>query len=114
MTEVHGGENVELRRYWRLLRYAARYGPGWALIAVVTLLSTGLTLLQPWPMQILVDHVLGRRPMSAGLARIAGLLPGAASSGGLLAYVAVAGLGIFAIESAVDVVLTVAWIRVGQ
>src|SRR5207245_6717688 len=43
-----------------------------------------------------------------------GPLPAADTSGGLLAWIIVAGLGIFAVASAADVLLTRTWIRVGQ
>ena len=45
--------------YRQLLRYALPYWRGWILIVFVTLLSTAFGLLQPWPMKVLVDNVLG-------------------------------------------------------
>src|SRR5687767_636377 len=60
------------RAYRRLFCYAAPYRRGWAGIAAGTLLTTVLSLVQPWPIKILVDHVLGDAPMSAALARVAG------------------------------------------
>jgi ATP-binding cassette subfamily B protein len=99
-----------VRRYRRILRYALPYWRGWALIAGVTLLSEAVSLLQPWPMKILADHVLGHDPAPAGLA----LLPGASSPDGLLVWVVLAGLILFAMTSVSDVVLTFGWIRVGQ
>jgi ATP-binding cassette subfamily B protein/subfamily B ATP-binding cassette protein MsbA len=101
------------RSLW-LLRYALPYRRGWALIVVVTLLSTAFGLLTPWPMKILVDHVLGQEAMPAELARLIALLPGGGSPEGLLAWVALAGLAIFALNSAIEVVLTWSWIVVGQ
>jgi ATP-binding cassette subfamily B protein/subfamily B ATP-binding cassette protein MsbA len=103
-----------MKKYRYLLRYAAPYWGGWVLIVVVTLLSTAFALLTPWPMKILVDHVLGQKPMPETLARGAALLPGADTPTGLLAWVVLAGLGVFAAGSAAEVILTCAWIRVGQ
>jgi ATP-binding cassette subfamily B protein/subfamily B ATP-binding cassette protein MsbA len=103
-----------LKRYGRLLRYLRPYWRGRALIVAVTLLSIGFGLLQPWPMKILLDNVLGGQPLPETLARILALLPGTATPEGLLPWVALAGLGVFAANSAVDVILTVAWIKVGQ
>ncbi|MDP9373230.1 MAG: ABC transporter transmembrane domain-containing protein, partial [Chloroflexota bacterium] len=103
-----------MSRYRRLLRYAIPYRRGWALILAVTLLSTAFGLLQPWPLKILVDHVFGQQPLSEPLRRAIGALPGARTSGGQLAWVALAGLVIFAVDSALDVILTMSWIRVGQ
>jgi ATP-binding cassette subfamily B protein/subfamily B ATP-binding cassette protein MsbA len=103
-----------LRKYQRLLRYAVSGWRGWVLIVAVTLFSSAAALLQPWPMQILLDHVLSRAPMPASLAWVVHLLPGGETARGLLVWVVLAGLGIFAINSTADVILTRAWIRVGQ
>jgi ABC-type multidrug transport system fused ATPase/permease subunit len=102
-----------LDRYRRLLRYAAPYRTGWAVIVLVTLLSSLVALLQPWPMKILVDHVLDDQ-ISETLAPWVGLLPGAATATGLLAWVVLAGLGIAAANTATEAILTWYWIRVGQ
>jgi ABC-type multidrug transport system fused ATPase/permease subunit len=80
----------------------------------VTALSTGVTLLQPWPMQVVVDHVLARTPPSGLVARLAAVLPGAARPTGLLAWAVVAGLALFGLHAAVDAVLARRWVRVGQ
>jgi ABC-type multidrug transport system fused ATPase/permease subunit len=103
-----------LRRYHSLLRYAAADRKGWTLIVAVTLVSSLVGLLQPWPMQVVVDYVLSGRDVPAWLAAVVGLLPGADSPHGLLAWAALAGLLFFATQSAVDVILTRGWIRVGQ
>ena len=100
--------------YARLLRYAVPHWRGWAGIAGATALSTGVTLLQPWPMQVVVDHVLARTPPSGVVARLAAVLPGAARPTGLLAWAVVAGLALFGLHAAVDAVLARRWVRVGQ
>src|SRR5438552_3090908 len=46
-------------RYRHLLGYVRNYRTGWLLLAVVTLLNIPFALLQPWPMKLLVDNVLG-------------------------------------------------------
>jgi ATP-binding cassette subfamily B protein/subfamily B ATP-binding cassette protein MsbA len=96
------------------LRYALTDGRGWALIGVATLLSSALGLLEPWPLKVFVDHVLRHAPLAEPLARLVRILPGAGTGPGLLAWVVLAGLGVFALSSAVDVLLTRAWLRVGQ
>ncbi|HEX9989334.1 MAG TPA: ABC transporter ATP-binding protein [Chloroflexia bacterium] len=103
-----------MKRYLQLLRYAAPYRRGWALILVVSLLSTAFSLLQPWPMKVLVDNVLGGSDPSGILQGVLDLLPGAGSPGGLLAWVVLAGLVVFVANSAFEVALTFAWIKVGQ
>jgi ATP-binding cassette subfamily B protein len=103
-----------MRRYRRLLGYAIPHWVGWLFIVVVTLLSTGFALAQPWPMKILVDQVLGNQAMTGLIGSVTKLLPGTGSRQGLLVWVVLAGLLIFAVNSALDVILTFAWIRVGQ
>ncbi len=101
-------------RYTRLFQYAAPYWRGWALIVVATLASTACALVQPWPMKVLVDHVLGSAPMGEVLLGLQAWLPGAGSRQGLLAWVVAAGLLIFALNAVVDVALTMTWTRVGR
>lgn len=101
-------------RYRRLLRYARPYWRAWVVIAAITLLSTCLAVVQPWPMKLLVDNVLGGAPVTGGAANVMSNLPGAATRGGLLAWVVGASLAIFALNAAAEVVLTWSWIRAGQ
>jgi ATP-binding cassette, subfamily B, bacterial len=101
-------------RYRTLIRYVLARWRGWLLIALLTLLSATASVLQPWPVKLLVDNVIGRAPLPALLARAATIVPGADTAHGLLGWVAASGLIIFALNSAVDVVLTLAWVRVGQ
>src|SRR5262249_56911164 len=53
-------------------------------------------------------------PRTWALALVVQLLPGADSAAGLLIWVVLAGLAVFAVNSVSDVVLTFAWIRIGQ
>ena len=97
-------------RYRTLLSYAWPYRRGWAAIVVATLLTTAVGLLGPWPLKLLVDNVLGDKPLPAALASV----PGSGSPETLLLWVVAGGLAIFAAAAALDVVLTYLWIRVGQ
>jgi ABC-type multidrug transport system fused ATPase/permease subunit len=105
---------TNIRRYIRLSRYAHRYRREWALIVVVTLLSSCFSIVQPWPMKILVDHVLGNVPLPQTLRRALELLLIGDSTQALLLLVVLAGLAIFAFNSAIEAILTLAWIKVGQ
>ena len=96
------------------MRYAVPYRSSWAIIVAATLCSSALSLAQPWPLQVLVDHVFGDAPMNAVVAAIVAVLPHADAPSGLLAWVVVAGLGIFAVNSAVDVVVASQWTSVGR
>ena len=98
----------------RLLAYAAPHWRAWLAIAAVTLLSTLLSLLQPWPLKILVDQVLGDMPASGTLARVIAGAPGAATRTGLLGWVVAAGLVIFLVNTAVESVLSLQWTTAGR
>jgi ATP-binding cassette subfamily B protein/subfamily B ATP-binding cassette protein MsbA len=96
------------------LRYALKYPAAWALIIAATLGGSGLALLQPWPVQVLVDHVLGGKPMPGAVATLARWLPGAGTVGGQVAWIAAAGLVFFLLGNLLDTVLTLCWLRAGQ
>ena len=98
----------------RLLGVALANPKGWTIIVTATLASSAFAVLQPWPMKILIDQVLGTQPMPGWLADASQWLPFAGSPRGLLAWVVVAFFGIFLINSATEVILTFAWIQTGQ
>ena len=100
--------------YGLLLRYALGSWRGWLLILLLTVASCLSGLLQPWPLKILIDHVLADVPMAEPMAAATSLLPGADTARGLLVWVVLAGVAVFALNSFAEVVLTRAWIKVGQ
>ena len=100
--------------YRRLLKYATPYGRGWAAIVAATLFSTVLSLAQPWPIKVLVDHVLGDVPPGGVVQAIIAMWPGGETRQGLLAWVVVSGLTIFALSSVAEVILSWQWTRVGR
>jgi ATP-binding cassette subfamily B protein len=71
-------------------------------------------MLEPWPMKVLVDNVLSGRRLDGAVADVVQLLPGEATPRNLLVWVALAGFGFFALGTAMEVVLTDAWVRAGQ
>ena len=75
--------------YRRLLLEARPFWPQVAWLFVLSLLATPLSLLNPIPLKIVVDSVLGSRDLPAWLARV---LPAGTPSDGLTALAAVAGL----------------------
>ena len=103
-----------VKGYAQLLRYATPYARDWTLIVVVTLMSTALSLLQPWPLKVIVDHVLGEVPVRGALGDILSSVPGTLSPSGLLAAAVVAGLVIFLLNTAAEFVLSLQWTRVGR
>jgi ATP-binding cassette subfamily B protein/subfamily B ATP-binding cassette protein MsbA len=97
-----------------LLPFARPYVRGFGFIAAITIASSLFSLLHPWPLQVLFDHVLDTIPPPHWLTDLRSRLPGAASDTGAIAYVAGFGLAIFALDSFLDVLLSMSWIRVGQ
>jgi ATP-binding cassette, subfamily B, bacterial len=69
-----------------LVRYAVRRWPALLAVLATLLLKAGFQVLTPWPMKVLVDHVLDEKPMPAALARGLVLLPGAGTRETLLAW----------------------------
>jgi ABC-type multidrug transport system fused ATPase/permease subunit/GT2 family glycosyltransferase len=102
------------RPYRLLLPYAAKFWRGWLFILALTLLSTAVSLAQPWPLKVLVDYVLSAQPLSSVIAQIAAALPGTGTREGLLVWVVLAGVLLFLATGALDTLLTYSWVRVGQ
>lgn len=102
------GADTSLRPYF------TSYIPGFVKIGAVTVLASLFSLLHPWPLQILIDYVIGSNPSPGWLLRARHALPGAESPVGAAAYIAVTGLIIFGLDALFDVLLTMQWIRVGQ
>src|SRR4051812_21551343 len=114
LSKPHQAAPPALARIAKLLRYAKPYRARWAVIALLTLATSALALIMPWPMKVLVDHALGSVPMSPGAARVVGLLPGASSASGLVFWIALAGLLLFVVSSYLDALLSRAWLLAGQ
>jgi ATP-binding cassette subfamily B protein/subfamily B ATP-binding cassette protein MsbA len=83
-------------KYWwlKLARYAPAERQGLLLIGIVALAGIGFKLLAPWPLKLIVDHVLTERPLPAQISGIEAL-PGAGSRLGLLAWLAGATVVLF-------------------
>ncbi len=56
------------------------------LTAALALLGVAAELARPWPVKVVVDHVLAGRPLPGWLASLIAALPGAGSPEGLLAW----------------------------
>src|SRR5882757_2701353 len=97
-----------------LLRYAVPRWRGWITIILLTLASSLITVAQPWPMKLLVDHVLSHGTASSWLAKNVARLPLARTPHGFIACVAFARLVFFLLNSAVDIMQNFVWLRVGQ
>jgi ATP-binding cassette subfamily B protein/subfamily B ATP-binding cassette protein MsbA len=83
-------------KYWwlKLARYALPEWQGLLLIGTATVAAVGVKLLAPWPLKLIVDHVLTARPLPSELNWIA-TLPGGGSAKGILAWLAGATVALF-------------------
>src|SRR5436309_2581879 len=71
----------------RLLRYA---WPQWRALLLVLASTMGgvlANLARPWPLKLLIDHVLGKQPLPASLHQLFLVLPGPHDRAGLLVWV---------------------------
>jgi ATP-binding cassette, subfamily B, bacterial len=82
------------------------------LVAMVA--GIAIDLLRPWPMKLLIDHVLGGQPLSPGFGALIAALPGGQSTTGLLAWASVATVVIFLGGSTLATVSLVTSVRLGQ
>ena len=104
-----------MQNYFRLLsRYAAPYRRSYALIFFVTLAASALSALQPWPMKILVDNVLGDEPFPPFLSRLFEINSFAPTPVNLLILVTCGGLVLFALNSIFDAILSWSWTVAGR
>src|SRR5262245_8560179 len=85
----------------KAFRYLRPYSALAAAAVVGSLAVTGVGLLTPWPMKILVDSVLGNEPLPSVLT---GLVGGAPAKSALLVAVVASGFALAALTSAVTVV----------
>jgi ATP-binding cassette, subfamily B, bacterial len=100
-----------LRHIWPYVSRQRRF------VVVVLLLTLGAAVtaaLQPWPMKLLVDHVLEKRPLTPALESFFQALSMAPSTGTLLAVTVGGGLLLFALNAMLEVVSTVAWTVAGR
>jgi ATP-binding cassette subfamily B protein/subfamily B ATP-binding cassette protein MsbA len=82
------------------LRYARRHAAPFGVVLGLMLLEIGFTVLTPWPLKLIVDNVMPGQPLPDSVSWI-GLLPGADDQHGLLSWLAVATLLLFAGRQAV-------------
>lgn len=103
-----------MHNHLRLLGYARRYRGSFLLIFILTLAVSGLVALQPWPIKLLIDHVLEAKPLPAGLKSVFDDLSLEPARWTLLATVVVGGLLLFALSSVADAVLSWIWTVAGR
>ena len=101
-------------RYRRLIRYPLRQWPTLLRILGLTAATSAITVLQPWPIKLLVDYALGSNALPAPLRSILEGFSLSPTPTVLVLTAALVSLGLFALNSAIDVGLSWAWTSAGQ
>ncbi len=97
---------VARSRYGQLLGHALTHWPTLLVLVVLSIASSAVIALQPWPLKILIDYGLGDQEVPAGVVALlqeVSLMPTAEM---LIIAAAIASLGFFLLSSALDVGLT--------
>lgn len=103
-----------MNRYRTLLNYARPYRRMFALIFLLTLASSVLIAVQPWPMKLLVDHGLSGHPAPAYLQTVWSWFSADQTPAVLILLLVVAGLLIFLLQAGLDAGLSWIWTRYGR
>src|ERR1041384_8210260 len=103
-----------MHTYCRLLGYARHQRLHFVLLFFLTVTASALVALQPWPMKLLVDHVLRGEPLPERLNSIATALHIPATNQFLLVAIVVGGLLLFVLNSLLDAALTWSWTIAGR
>src|SRR5688572_12012185 len=84
----------------RVVRYLKPYWPLATLLGVLIALGGAAQLLAPWPLKVLVDHVLGNHPLPDWMAL---LLGSESSRSALLFFTVIAGLVVALVHNVLNV-----------
>lgn len=98
----------------RLLRFAAPHRARLLQLGALTLLSALVAALQPWPMKLVVDHVLGGTPLSMTWQMGLGYVGMGTSAGELLILGALSSLVLFGLTKATESALLLRWTQSGR
>ena len=118
-TAVSDRKRVENRvssthKYCRLLPYITRQWPSLVLIIALSAVTSLVTALEPWPMKILVDCALSGNSLPELIRPALESLPLTPSPAVLILAATLCSLGLFALNSTLQVGLTWAWSVAGQ
>lgn len=103
-----------MRVFFRLLAYTTRHKGMLCAAALLGLVGVAAELARPWPVKIVVDHVLAGRPLPPWLAAWAAQLPGAGTPRGLLAWSVGAALAVAVGSGAMSLLALGVGLRVCQ
>ncbi|HEY0455655.1 MAG TPA: ABC transporter transmembrane domain-containing protein, partial [Verrucomicrobiae bacterium] len=101
-------------KYGTLLSYARRQRGRFVLIFLLTILGSAVTALQPWPLKLLADSVLGQKQLPIPLNKWANAWFATPQPFQLLASIVFAGLILYALGSILDMALAWNWTLAGR
>jgi ATP-binding cassette, subfamily B, bacterial len=110
MSAVAHGEKGAFRRELRLLRYVRPHRRALAILIATMVFDIGLELARPWPLKLLIDNVLGDKPIPHFLTE----LPGVDGPHGLLLWVVLATVAIFLVGTAANMSNSYFSLKLGQ
>jgi ATP-binding cassette, subfamily B, bacterial len=99
---------------WWALSHALHRKSGLMLVLATMLAKVGMDVLRPWPMAVVVDHVLLDKEIPPALDHLVGLLPGAATPDGLLTWCVAATVVVFLLSWALGLATAYANLHFGQ
>ena len=103
-----------MHKYRRLLQYARGQRFYFVLIFALTVVSSALAALQPWPLKLLADYVLGKIPTPPALNQTLGFFALKPTWTVLLWIAVLGGFALFLLNSVLEVVLTQFWTLAGR
>lgn len=101
-------------KYRRMIRYPLRQWPALMVVFGLTVLTSAITVLQPWPLKILVDYALNGMAIPVFFHSFFEQLSMGITPAVLVISAAIASFGLFAINSLLDVALNWTWATAGQ
>ncbi|HKX61825.1 MAG TPA: ABC transporter ATP-binding protein [Verrucomicrobiae bacterium] len=103
-----------MQKYRRLLAHARPHARTFALIAALSLFSSALVALQPWPIKLVLDSVLQKQPLPSFLQPVFAMFAKEPSPAILVGILAIAGLLITALHIGSESLLAWNWTRTGR
>ncbi|PYK99648.1 MAG: ABC transporter ATP-binding protein [Verrucomicrobia bacterium] len=103
-----------MQKYRKLLDYARPHWRFFVLIFILTIAASALAVLQPVPLALLTDCVLGAKPLPSRLRPVFEAFSMEPASANLLFGIVAGGLVLFALNSVLETGLTWAWTLGGR
>ena len=103
-----------MRKFRRLLAYAAPHRRAFCVIGLLTFLSSALAALQPWPVKLLLDQMQGKAYVAVAFEKAFRPLHLNPTPSAFLLVIVLAGLVLFALNCVVELVVTRGWTARGR